>query len=329
MPRCRPSPICRCWSTRQGGGLSKRAGSLSIADLRARDIEALAIAALLARLGTADPVEPVTSLDALVATVDFSRVGRAAARFSEDELAHLSARTIHALPYAAVRERLPATVSEPLWLAVRGNLTTLADALTWAEIVGGSLAPVLEDPSFLGRGRGAPAARAVGRDDVEGMDGRGLGGDPAQGPGAVPSAPACAHGARDRAGDGQAPAADRPRQGGGAAQRACGHKDRGQAQRHEQQSAATTRTILSGRRLAMASPNSTTGALASSMPSVVPASDERQRFEAGGQRHRGDLRLVADLDEEEGDQRGEEGARLARRLRRRRRPCRGPGTSPP
>ena len=48
-----------------------------------------------------------------------------------------------------MRERLPATVSEQLWLAVRGNLTTLADALTWAEIVGGSLAPVLEDPSFL------------------------------------------------------------------------------------------------------------------------------------------------------------------------------------
>jgi glutamyl-tRNA synthetase len=133
----------------QGGGLSKRAGSLSIADLRARDIEALAIAALLARLGTADPVEPVTSLDALVATVDFGRVGRAAARFSEDELAHLNARTIHALPYAAVRERLPATVSEPLWLAVRGNLTTLADALGWAEIVDGSLVPVLEDPIFL------------------------------------------------------------------------------------------------------------------------------------------------------------------------------------
>lgn len=50
----------------QGGGLSKRAGSLSIADLRARGVEALAIAALLARLGAADPVEPVTSLDALL-----------------------------------------------------------------------------------------------------------------------------------------------------------------------------------------------------------------------------------------------------------------------
>lgn len=35
----------------QGGGLSKRTGSQSIADLRARDIEALAINALLARHG--------------------------------------------------------------------------------------------------------------------------------------------------------------------------------------------------------------------------------------------------------------------------------------
>ena len=298
----------------QGGGLSKRAGSLSIADLRARDIEALAIAALLARLGTADPVEPVTSLDALVATVDFSRVGRAAARFSEDELAHLSARTIHALPYAAVRERLPATVGEPLWLAVRGNLTTLADARTWADDrrrLAGAGARGSELPRG---GRGAPAARAVGRDDVEGMDGRGLGGDPAQGPGAVPSAAAGAHRARDRAGDGQAPAADRPRQGIGAAQRAAGIRIAARPSATNS-SAATTRTILSGRRLAMASPNSTTGALAISMPSVVPRVTSDQRLEAGGQRHRGDLRLVADLDEEEGDQRGEEGSRLARRLR--------------
>jgi len=132
-----------------GGGLSKRAGSLSVADLRDRGIEALAVSALLARLGTADPVEPVTSLDALAATVDFARVGRAAARFSEEELAHLSARTLHILPYAAVRDRLPNSVGEAFWLAVRGNLTTLADAATWAVIVDGSLVPVLEDPIFL------------------------------------------------------------------------------------------------------------------------------------------------------------------------------------
>jgi glutamyl-tRNA synthetase len=132
-----------------GGGLSKRTGSLSIRDLRERGIEALAIDALLARLGTADPVEPVASLDALVTTVDFARVGRAAARFSEDELAQLSARTLHILPYRAVCARLGADIDEALWLAVRGNLTTLADIETWAEVVHGPIAPRIEDAPFL------------------------------------------------------------------------------------------------------------------------------------------------------------------------------------
>jgi glutamyl-tRNA synthetase len=132
-----------------GGGLSKRIGSRSIGDLRVRGIEPLAVAALLARLGTADPVEPVASLEPLIETVDFARVGRAAARFSEEELAHLSARTLHLLPYAAVRDRLPGNVDEALWLAVRGNLSMLTEAATWAAIVDGPLAPRLEDPAFL------------------------------------------------------------------------------------------------------------------------------------------------------------------------------------
>ncbi|CAN5353866.1 glutamate--tRNA ligase [soil metagenome] len=132
-----------------GGGLSKRTGSLSIGELRERGIEPLAICALLARLGTADPVEPVTALDALIATVDFARVGRAAARFSEEELAHLSARTLHAMPYEAVRERLPQDLGEAFWLAVRGNLTTLADTKIWTDVVRGPITPRIEEPAFL------------------------------------------------------------------------------------------------------------------------------------------------------------------------------------
>lgn len=140
-----------------GGGLSKRTGSLSIADLRERGIEALAISALLARLGTADAVEPVASLDTLVASMDFARVGRASARFSEDELGQLSARTLHMLPYAAVKDRLAdiaCDLGEAFWLAVRGNLATLADAGDWATVVSGPVAPVLEDPAFLAEAAG-------------------------------------------------------------------------------------------------------------------------------------------------------------------------------
>jgi glutamyl-tRNA synthetase len=133
----------------KGAGLSKRTGSLSIGDLRASGIEALAIDALLARIGTADAIEPVTSLDPLIASVDFARVGRAAARFSEEELAHLSARTLHATAFADVRDRLGTDFDETLWLAVRGNLTKLDDAKAWETVVRGSIAPVIEDAAFL------------------------------------------------------------------------------------------------------------------------------------------------------------------------------------
>ena len=72
-----------------------------------------------------------------------------AARFSEEELAHLSARTLHAMSYAEVRGRLSEDFGEALWLAVRGNLAKLDDAKAWAGVVRGPLAPVIEDAPFL------------------------------------------------------------------------------------------------------------------------------------------------------------------------------------
>lgn len=136
----------------QGAGLSKRAGSLSLLELREQGIEPLAVAALLARLGTSHAIEPVASLAPLIETIDFAHVGRAAARFSLDELRTLSARTVHSLPYAVVRERLAglgADLGEAFWLTVRGNLATVADAATWAAVIHGPVTPLAEDASLL------------------------------------------------------------------------------------------------------------------------------------------------------------------------------------
>ncbi len=135
-----------------GGGLSKRAGSLSLGDLREDGIEPLAVAGLLARLGTADPVVPVSSLRPLIDGVDFGRAGRAAARFSEDDLRQLSARTLHQAGYDDVRARLAsmgADLGETFWLAVRGNLSKLDDASQWVAVIGGVTVPVVEDAPFL------------------------------------------------------------------------------------------------------------------------------------------------------------------------------------
>src|SRR5271163_732013 len=137
-----------------GGGLSKRTGALSIASLRAKGIESLAVAALAVLVGSAEAVRPVDSLDELASLVDLSHLSHGAARFDEAELESLSARTLHRLPYAAVADRLAALGvagpnAESLWLAVRGNLSRLDDAVIWREVVEGEVAPIVEDADYL------------------------------------------------------------------------------------------------------------------------------------------------------------------------------------
>ncbi len=137
-----------------GEGLSKRTGALSIASLRERGVEALAVAALAVLVGSAEAVRPVASLDELAGMVELSHLSHGAARFDEAELDALSARTLHHLPYAAVADRLAALGvagpgAEAFWLAVRGNLARLDEATIWRQVVDGDIAPVGEDREFL------------------------------------------------------------------------------------------------------------------------------------------------------------------------------------
>ncbi len=133
-----------------GEGFSKREGSLSVGQLRAQGIEPLAILSLLARLGTADPVEPRADCDSLIAGFDLARLGRAPAHFNRADLDTLNARVLHLLPFGAVRDRLGIEAAgEAFWLAVRGNLSALAEAKDWWAVVQGPLAPVVEDAGYL------------------------------------------------------------------------------------------------------------------------------------------------------------------------------------
>jgi len=122
------------------GKLSKRLGSLGADHFREIGIEPQAIRALLARIGTSDPVEPIADAAPLIATFDFARFGRAPARFDEAELSQVNARILHALPYAAVADRLPAGMDARAWEAVQPNLVTLADAADWWGVIEGPVA---------------------------------------------------------------------------------------------------------------------------------------------------------------------------------------------
>ncbi|MEM9839521.1 MAG: glutamate--tRNA ligase [Pseudomonadota bacterium] len=131
---------------KDGEGLSKRLGSLSIEGMREEGIEAAAITSLLARLGTSQPVEPVLDIDALAEGFSFDILGRAPARFDLDELKLLNAKVLHETPYTRVEKRLEKLgVSLPLWNAVRGNLDQLSDAALWREVTEGEIDPVIDD----------------------------------------------------------------------------------------------------------------------------------------------------------------------------------------
>lgn len=121
------------------GKLSKRLGSLGVEAFREQGLEPVAVLALLARLGTSDPVEPVTDMAPLLAGFDFSRFGRAPARFDEAELATLNEKIVHQLPFQDVAARLPRGMDLAAWEAVRPNLRTVAEAAGWWEIVTGDL----------------------------------------------------------------------------------------------------------------------------------------------------------------------------------------------
>ena len=133
------------------GKLSKRLGSLGIAHFRELGIDPQALIALLARLGTSDPVEPLVDVAPLVASFDFARFGRAPARFDEEELAQLNARIVHQLGFDAVRDRLPAGMGPAGWEAIRPNLSTVAEAADWWQVVEGPVAAAIpeEDRAFL------------------------------------------------------------------------------------------------------------------------------------------------------------------------------------
>jgi glutamyl-tRNA synthetase len=123
------------------GKLSKRLGSLGMQALRDAGIEPIALVALLARLGTSDPVEPVTTPAPLIERIDFARFGRAPARFDEGELALLNQKILHHTDHDAVAGRLPAAITPARWRAIRPNLMTVAEAADWVPVFDGPFAP--------------------------------------------------------------------------------------------------------------------------------------------------------------------------------------------
>ncbi len=132
------------------GELSKRLGSGSIRELKDQGILPQAIVCLLSRIGTSDPIEAFVDDKPLIASFDFKKFGRAPANYDVAELVNLNGKILRELPFAAVKHALP-YADEAFWLVARENLSTLADAKSWWDMLRGDISANLsaEDATFV------------------------------------------------------------------------------------------------------------------------------------------------------------------------------------
>jgi glutamyl-tRNA synthetase len=136
----------------RGQNLSKRLDSVSLIGLREDGIESLAVTGYLAHLGTSLAADGSEDMAALIERFDIAAFGRATPHFDTSELQRLNARVLHNLSYDSVAKRLKELdlddADEAFWLAVRPNITRLADAAVWWRICHDTVTPVIEDPPF-------------------------------------------------------------------------------------------------------------------------------------------------------------------------------------
>ncbi len=133
-----------------GEGLSKRLGTLSLRDLRRQGVEPMAVLSLMARLGSADPVEVRTSLDEIVAGFDLSKFGAAPTKFDAEDLWPLTSKYLSALPVQAVAADLaalgvPEDLAPRFWAVVKDNITRRAEIADWWAVVRDGAVPLVAD----------------------------------------------------------------------------------------------------------------------------------------------------------------------------------------
>lgn len=140
-------------SDKEGKGLSKRLGSMSMESLREEEgIEPLAILSFLAKLGTSDAIEVKQTLEHLIDEFDMDKISRATPKFDPDELLRLNGKLVKTLSYESVKPRLVqdgfGDIPADFWNAIVSNLERVRDVEEWWHMARQEIAPVIEDKSF-------------------------------------------------------------------------------------------------------------------------------------------------------------------------------------
>jgi len=117
-------------------------------ELKEQGFEPLAICSLLGKIGTSDPIEARPSMEVLKDEFSFDKIGRAPARFSDDELLLLNGKLLRDTPYAAVKEHLDSLNvggGEDFWNLIRSNISKVSDTAGWSTVLYSPMPGRIED----------------------------------------------------------------------------------------------------------------------------------------------------------------------------------------
>ena len=103
----------------------------------------MAILSLMARIGSADPVELRSSHDALIEGFEISRFSAAPTKFDVEDLVPMTASVVHGLEASDVDSVLqasgvPSDLRTAYWSVVCGNTATRAQAGDWWPVFAGA-----------------------------------------------------------------------------------------------------------------------------------------------------------------------------------------------
>ena len=134
----------------QGEALSKRLGTLSLRDLRARGVEPMALLSLMARLGTSEPVVLRDTPRDLADAFDLGQFGTAPTKFDDAELGPLSGNVLQAMPLSAVAAEVaaagvPDALRERFWTVIRDNVRSRAEIADWWAMLRDGAVPKVAD----------------------------------------------------------------------------------------------------------------------------------------------------------------------------------------
>ncbi|MDR0810379.1 MAG: glutamate--tRNA ligase [Gemmobacter sp.] len=134
----------------QGEELSKRLGTLSLRDLRARGVEPMALLSLMARLGSSRPVVLASSLEELIEGFELGSFGTAPTKFDAEDLFPLTRSLVQGMPFDMVAARIaalgvPAEKAEIFWRVAKDNITVLDDLAGWWSLFRDGAEPMVED----------------------------------------------------------------------------------------------------------------------------------------------------------------------------------------